>query len=102
MATVSIASPGGTSSGVARTAASPPPRADISRTPPRLAFGPQADWCAENPIAYSITSSARASSKGGTLMPSAAAALRLMTNSNLVGCITGRSAGLAPPSILPV
>lgn len=45
---------------------------------------------------YSITSSARACSIGGTVMPNAFAALRLMTNSNLVGCITGKSAGLAP------
>ena len=35
---------------------------------------------------YSITSSARASSVGGTLRPSALAVLRLMTSSNLVGC----------------
>jgi hypothetical protein len=45
---------------------------------------------------YSITSSARASSDGGTVIPSAFAVLRLMTNSILVGCKTGRSAGLAP------
>ena len=41
---------------------------------------------------YSITSSARASSVGGTSRPSALAVLRLITSSNLVGCITGRSA----------
>jgi hypothetical protein len=35
---------------------------------------------------HSITSSARASSVGGTWMPSALAVLRLMTSSNLVGC----------------
>jgi hypothetical protein len=34
---------------------------------------------------YSITSSARASSVGGTVKPNAFAVLRLMTNSNLVG-----------------
>jgi hypothetical protein len=51
--------------------------------------------------AYSITSSAMASSVGGTLMPSALAVLRLMTNSNLVGCTTGKSAGLSPLRILP-
>jgi hypothetical protein len=43
----------------------------------------------------SITSSARASSGGGTSRPSALAVLRLMTSSNLVGSITGRSAGFA-------
>ena len=49
---------------------------------------------------HSITSSARASSVGGTSRPSALAVLRLMTNSNLVGCCTGRSPGLAPLKIL--
>src|SRR6516162_8956910 len=47
---------------------------------------------------HSITSSARASNAGGTSSPSARAVTRLMTNSNLVGCSTGRSAGLAPLS----
>ena len=50
--------------------------------------------------AHSITSSARASSDGGTSRPSAFAALRLMTSSNLVGCSTGRFAGDAPFRIL--
>ena len=36
---------------------------------------------------YSITSSASASSVGGTVRPSALAVLRLITNSNLVGCM---------------
>src|SRR5205814_3065846 len=40
-------------------------------------------------LIYSITSSARASSKGGTVSPSTFAVLRLMTSSNLVGCSTG-------------
>src|SRR5215467_1668478 len=53
----------------------------------------QRDECA--PL-HSITSSARASSIGGTSRLSALAVLRLMINSNLVGCSTGRSAGLAP------
>ena len=39
---------------------------------------------------YSITSSARVSSAGGTVRPSALAVLRLITNSNFVGCITGK------------
>ena len=34
--------------------------------------------------------------------PSVLAVLRLITNSNLVGCSTGRSAGLAPLRIFPV
>ena len=45
---------------------------------------------------YSITSSARASSDGGMVSAMALAVLRLMTNSSLVGCSTGKSAGLAP------
>src|SRR5947207_399768 len=49
---------------------------------------------------YSITSSARPSSVAGTSMPSALAVDRLMTSSNLVGCWTGKSAGLVPLRIL--
>ena len=49
---------------------------------------------------YSITSSARASSDGATESPSDLATFMLITSSNLVGCSTGRSAGLAPLSIL--
>src|SRR5262245_1838500 len=51
---------------------------------------------------HSITSSARASSVGGTSRPSDLAVLRLITSSNCVGCTTGRSAGFSPLSILPV
>jgi len=51
-------------------------------------------------IAYSITLSARASRVGGISRPSVLAVLRLMMSSNLVGCSTGRSAGLVPLSIL--
>ena len=49
---------------------------------------------------YSITSSARASSVGGTMMPSAFAVFKLITSSSLVGSSTGRSAGFAPLNIL--
>jgi hypothetical protein len=52
-------------------------------------------------LPYSITSSARASSEAGTAIPSDFAALRLITNSNLVGCSTGRSDGFVPLKILP-
>src|SRR5438128_1106970 len=48
------------------------------------------------PRDHSMTSSARASSVGGTSRPRAFAVLRLIANSYLVGCCTGRSAGLAP------
>src|SRR5262249_21316567 len=44
----------------------------------------------------SMTSSARASSVGGTSRPSALAVVRLMTSSYLVGACTGRSAGFSP------
>ena len=50
---------------------------------------------------YSITSSARARSIGGTLRPSAVAVLRLIDNLNFVGCSTGKSLGSAPLRILP-
>src|SRR6516165_4846871 len=49
--------------------------------------------------AHSITSSAVASSDGGTVSPSALAVLRLITSSNLVGACTGRSAGFSPLSM---
>jgi len=49
---------------------------------------------------YWMTSSARPSSDGGMVRPSAFAVLRLITSSNLVDCSKGRSAGLAPLSIL--
>src|SRR5678816_1548336 len=45
---------------------------------------------------HSITSWAKVRSLGGISIPSAFEVLRLITNSNLVGCITGRSAGFAP------
>jgi hypothetical protein len=45
---------------------------------------------------HSITSSARASSAGETVRPSAFAVFRLITNSYLVGACTGRSAGFSP------
>ena len=51
---------------------------------------------------HSITSSARASTAGRISKPSAFAVLRLITNSNLVDCITGRSAGFSPLRIRPV
>src|SRR5262249_42895429 len=49
---------------------------------------------------HSITSSARASSEGGTVSPSTCAVVRLITRSNLVGCSTGMSPGFDPRSIL--
>src|SRR5262245_33094179 len=51
---------------------------------------------------HSITSSASASSRSGTVRPSALAAFKLITSSNLVDCITGRSAGFSPLRMRPV
>src|SRR6202023_3668877 len=59
---------------------------------------PIGDICSTANCDYSITSSARASSIGGTSMPSALAVLRLITSSYLVGACTGRSAGFSPLS----
>jgi len=50
--------------------------------------------------AYSITSSASICIEIGTSIPSALAVFMLMTSSNLVGCMTGRSASFAPRRIL--
>ena len=51
-------------------------------------------------IHYWMISSARASTDGGIVSPSAFAVGRLITNSNVEACSTGRSAGLAPFRIL--
>src|SRR5262249_10367702 len=51
---------------------------------------------------HSITSSARASSAGGTVRPSILGVCALMTSSNLLDCTTGRSAGFAPLRMRPV
>src|SRR5262245_14730255 len=56
-------------------------------------------WYCISASRHSITS-ARASRVSGTVRPSAFAVLRLITSSKLVGCSTGRSAGLAPFRIL--
>ena len=45
---------------------------------------------------HSITSSARTRNDSAIVSPRAFAVLRLITNSNSVGCSMGRSAGLAP------
>src|SRR6185295_15283373 len=50
---------------------------------------------------HSITSSAMASSDGGTVRPNMRAVVLLMTSSNLVDCSTGKSPGLAPLSTRP-
>src|SRR5262249_5826498 len=58
--------------------------------------GRAADQRDEPPAFHSITSSARASSVGGSVRPSVFAVLRLMVSSYFVGACTGRSAGFSP------
>jgi len=53
-----------------------------------------------SPVDHGMISSARTKNDWGIVSPSALAVLRLITSSNLVGCSTGRSAGLAPLRIL--
>src|SRR5262249_28659299 len=62
--------------------------------------GEQCDELA--PPHHSITSSARASSVGGTSRPRALAVFRLRTSSIFTACSTGRSAGLVPRRTFPV
>jgi len=62
------------------------------------AAGPRVEKCPARH--HWITSSARWSTDCGIVNPRALAVLRLITSSNLVGCSTGRSAGLAPLRIL--
>jgi hypothetical protein len=57
--------------------------------------------CACGSVTHSITSSAMASRPGGKLSPNALAVLRLIANSNLVDCMTGKSAGFWPLRIRP-
>src|SRR5262249_57414 len=52
------------------------------------------------PSLHLITVSARAIPLGGIVRPIWLAVFRLIMNSNLVGCSTGKSAGLAPLRIL--
>ena len=63
---------------------------------PNGAMGQQETKLIAANCAYSITSSAAASRFGGTVKPSALAALRLITNSYLFGACTGRSPGFSP------
>src|SRR5262249_1514396 len=70
------------------------------RERPRRRAAEQRDELAA--AAHSITSSARASSVGGTSRPSPLAVLGLITNSNLMGCCPGRSAVFSPLRMRPV
>src|SRR5262249_46669608 len=64
--------------------------------------GRAADERDELPPLHSITSSARASSVGGTSRPSSLAVWMLVMNSNLAAWITGISAGFSPLRMRPV
>ena len=75
---------------------------EIDRSKPLLASG-NADHAlilAARTNTHSITSSAIEVIKGGIVKPSALAVFPLIKNSNLVGCSTGKSDGLAPFKIL--
>ena len=65
------------------------------------ALGQKETHAPQQKDAYSITSSAMASSTAGTSRPSALAVFRLMTNSNLVGRTTGKSLALSPLRMRP-
>jgi hypothetical protein len=67
------------------------------RIPADVRFVPKAEV---NQL-HSMTLSARVSNVAGKSMPSDLAVCRLMTNSNLVDCATGKSAGLVPLRTLP-
>src|SRR5262245_21310389 len=64
-------------------------QADVSQCNRHVRFGPSGHCVIQPPSASAI-------SEGGTVRPSALAALRLITKSNLVDCMTGRSAGFSP------
>jgi len=73
------------------------PIATKLRTSQEVSFVPTRDSCtAASGAFHSITSSASASIVGGTVSPSALAVFRLITNSNLTGCCTGKSPGFSP------
>ena len=71
-----------------------PPKADMCGATSNVRFGPKADIGL-----HSISSSVSAMSVEGMVNPSFLAVLRLITNSNLIGCSTGKSEGLAPLKI---
>src|SRR5262245_44526388 len=68
------------------------------RERPRRRRAEQSD---ERATLHSITSSARASSVGGTSRPRARAVGRFIASTNLADCTTGKSAGFSPLMIRP-
>ena len=77
-----------------------PPKADVNSTPWLRRFVPIPVVSRCSKIPYSITSSARASSIGGTSKPSAFAVSRLITSSSFVGNSIGKSPAFDPFNIL--
>ena len=63
---------------------------------PALSVGQAGAWC------QLMTSPARPGSLSGNAMPSTFAVLRLITNSTLIACCTGRSLGFSPLRMRPV
>src|SRR5262245_24972679 len=74
-----------------------PPKADMCGATRDVRFGPIADSALHQ---LSINSSARSSTVGGIVRPSALAVFRLIMSSNLVGCSTGISPGFEPLKII--
>src|SRR5713101_5994553 len=85
-----------------------PPIADVSEPRRQFRIVPQNQihQVRQNQVQlrmlHSITSSASESRLSEMATPCAFAVFKLMTSSNLVGCSTGRSAGLAPLRIFAV
>ena len=79
----------------------------LKRTSPRASCGssgvfPGGVADKQQQLVHSTTLVARASIDGGIVRPSARAVFKLIANSNLVDCITGRLAGASPLRMRPV
>jgi hypothetical protein len=79
-----------------------PPEPPVADSFPAVSLGPRYVWSSSETRSTCQIRSANTRSTKGISSPSALAVSRLMTNSNLVDCCTGRSAGLAPLRMLPV
>ena len=77
-----------------------PPKADMCSATRDVRLVPKADMTAMKNArpssSHSMTSSTMDITPAGIVSSSAFAALRLSTNSNFVGCSTGRLAGFSP------